>query len=89
MATRVSDAPMVAPADYASRPETHEREDLSEVRGGGPGWSTELACGACGNVAGNVQIWHSWWCGRNGDATTNDEIRCARCGKYSLFIRES
>jgi hypothetical protein len=87
VADRTSRAPIIAPADYATCPR-HVVEDLVEVRCG-PGWPTDLACGACGNVEGNVQIWSSWWCGRNGDATANDEIRCARCGMYSLFIRAS
>jgi hypothetical protein len=88
MADQVSRTPIVAPADYASRPHTSDWEDLSLVRTGGPGWPTTLACGDCGNAEGNVAIWHSWWVDRGGDATSNDEIRCARCGMYSLYIRE-
>lgn len=84
---QVSDQPIVAPADYATRPERRVEEDLSEVHTG-PGWPTDLACGACGNTQGNLAIWHSWWCSRNGDATSNDEVRCGRCGMFTLYIRE-
>lgn len=88
MAVQVSKVPMVAPVDHASRPYSHVTEPMSEVRTGGPGWATTLACGACGNTKGNTQVWHSWWVDRGGDATSNDEIVCNRCGVYSLYITE-
>ncbi len=84
----VSRTPIVAPLDYAARPLSEQRDLGSLVRTGGPGWATSLACGGCGNAEGNLQIWHSWWCSRNGDATSNDEIQCARCGLFTLFITE-
>lgn len=83
----VSDKPIVAPADWETRAPRHEVEDLSEVRDGGS-WPTTLACFACGNAEGNVAVFHSWWCSRNGDARSNDEIRCAKCRKYTLYITE-
>ena len=83
-----STTPSVAPADYALREPSHVRDDFSEVRTGGPGWPTTLACFACQNTEGNLQIWHSWWVSKNGDATSNDELRCARCGLFSLYITE-
>jgi hypothetical protein len=88
MADRISEEPIVAPADDATRPPGLVQEGMSKIRTGGPGWPTDLACGACGNSAGNLQIWCSWWCSQNGDATSNDEIRCARCRMYSLYIHE-
>ncbi|HRI68854.1 MAG TPA: hypothetical protein PK156_31710 [Polyangium sp.] len=85
---QISRTPIVAAADYATQPHRVEQEDLSEVRTGGPGWPTTLSCGDCGNTEGNVQIWHSWWVDRGGDATSNDEIKCKRCGLYTLYITE-
>ena len=87
-ADRVSRDPIVAPADYATQPPSEAVKFMSRVRTGGPGWPTDLACGACGNTEGNLQIWYSWWCSPTGDATSNDEIRCAQCGMYSLYIHE-
>lgn len=86
-ADRVSDAPNVAAADHESQPYRHQEDDLTDVRTGGPGWPTTIPCGACGNVEGNLAVWYSWWCSRNGDATENDEVRCGACRKYSLYIR--
>lgn len=83
-----SDKPIVAPADYETRERTEDRELGSLVVTGGPGWPTELVCGVCSNAQGNLQIWHSWWVSRNGDATSNDEVRCARCRMYTLYITE-
>ncbi len=88
MAAQVSKVPMVAPADHATRPCSHIQEPMGEVRTGGPGGPTTLACGACGNTQGNLQVWHSWWVDRGGDATSNDEIQCSACGMYSLYITE-
>jgi hypothetical protein len=84
----VSDKPIRAPADYAAGERREgEVEDQSYWRCG-PGWPTEYECGACGNREGNLEIFESWWVYRNGDAYENHEIRCARCGKYSLYVRE-
>lgn len=88
MAIQTSRVPMVAPADHRSRPFACTVEPMSEVRTGGRGWPTPLVCGACGNTEGNLKIWYSWWVDRGGDATSNDEIVCARCGMYSLYITE-
>ena len=86
VADRVSDTPIVAPADYAEgERKTGSIEDLGYVRTG-PGWPTDYACGACGNVEGNLEILESWWVQHSGDAGENHEIRCARCRKFSLFI---
>ncbi len=78
--------PWFVPADYESRTLSEEVTDMSEIRTGGPGWATTRACFDCGNSDGNLQIWYSWWCSRNGDATANDVIRCAQCKRYSLYI---
>jgi hypothetical protein len=84
----VSDKPCYAPIDYRTRP-PHEEDNMpwSEIRTG-PGWGTARACQACGNAAGNLCIFYSYSCGRNGDATATDEIWCSACGKYSTFCDE-
>jgi hypothetical protein len=88
VADRVSDKPIMAPADYqAGERKQGSVEDLGYKRWG-PGWPTALACGACGNLEGNVEIFDCWWVDHGGDATENHEVRCARCGKFSLYIRE-
>jgi hypothetical protein len=85
-ADRISDTPNVAAADHERQPYRHEENELTDVRTGGPGWPTTIPCGACGNVGGNLAVWYSWWCSRNGDATENDEFRCGTCRKYSLYV---
>ena len=62
----VSDTPNVAAADHESQPYRHEENELTDVRAGGSGWPTTIPCGACGNLEGNLAVWYSWWCSRNG-----------------------
>jgi len=58
--------PNVAAADHESQPYRHEENELTDVRAGGSGWPTTIPCGACGNLEGNLAVWYSWWCSRNG-----------------------
>ena len=85
----VSDKPIVAPANYADGEHSEGSiEDLGYKKWG-PGWPTEYACGACSNREGNLEIFDSWWVSHSGDGKENHEIRCAKCGKFTLYILET
>jgi len=55
----------------------------ARIHGASP---TELACGACGNTAGNRQIYYGWTTEPNADRKWNQEVRCDVCGKHSLHV---
>jgi hypothetical protein len=85
-----SPTPTNAPADFRTLPAkvvVKDGDGLFETWHGS-GVATELACAACGNEAGNLQIYGNWgFSYPNGHSWDDREIVCGVCGQFTLELR--
>ena len=84
---RTSSEPTGAPKDFRSLPAKvviRDGDGLFE-RWHGSGIPCAVACAACGNVEGNLQIYGNWGVSYpNGNSWDDCELVCGACGVFTM-----